>query len=102
MNEQVLIALIVAVAILAIIFLLRERLQRFGFKSKLFETEIETHRQELSPPSASAGGGVKISNNVMEGQGNRIEVRRGGTEVGDNQLRGENQDIFVGSEQDRQ
>jgi preprotein translocase subunit SecG len=54
MTERVWIFLIVAIAIIVVVFLLRKKLSRLLFKGGGIEAEVATHNQAARHPSRSA------------------------------------------------
>jgi preprotein translocase subunit SecF len=96
MTERVWIFLIVAIAIIVVVFLLRRKLSRLLFKGGGIEAEVATHNP-LVPADAqpSRQASVTISANKLTGKRQRIEVDRNDTNVSGNKLKGEDQEILA-------
>jgi len=93
MNNTVWIALIVAAAVVIVLYIFRHRLRDFNLRAsrKGLETGFSTHEQEQSP-------GVVISGNVQDGQRHKIEVGRENVQVRENLQEGEDHEISVTSD----
>jgi hypothetical protein len=108
MSDTVLIVLIIALAVIIVLFAFRGALSRFFLKASRegFEAELQTRdpaggqqselpKEAAEPPSP----GVNISGNVQRGSGHRIAVNRPDVNVSDNEQSGRDQSIEVGSDQ---
>ena len=96
MTERVWIFLIVAIAIVAVVFLLRKQLSRLLFKGGGIEAEVATHSPLTSSDAQSSRqASVTISGNKLSGKRQGIEVDRSDTNVSGNKLKGEDQEILV-------
>ncbi|MFP4395335.1 MAG: hypothetical protein ACLFTI_08740 [Anaerolineales bacterium] len=102
MSDPVMITLIIAVALLIVLFIFRRQLKDFIFsisKEQGINTEIHTH----DPPSTSTGApgappptrGVSVSGNVLRGRDNTLDVEHDDATVDDNKLRGKGQTLSV-------
>lgn len=99
MNENtVLIVAVVAIAVIVVLLMFRERLRSFGFKAGKdgLEANLETSQQGKSQGSRSRS--VEISGNKQIGKGNEIDVGRSNVNVEENLQRGNNQKIVVRSQ----
>ena len=101
MNSTVWIVLIVAAAVIVILYMFRGTLSRFFLKANKegLEAELET-REPTDATSASAGKGVSghsinISGNRQIGRDNEIAVERPGVNIIDNLQVGDEQTIQV-------
>jgi len=102
-SDKAIIVSAVALAIVVILFLVRERLSRFAFKANRdgLETEIETNLPRGDAGTAARARSIRVSNNRQEGTGHRIEVARGSVEVEGNIQAGSDQKISVGRDDER-
>ncbi len=89
MTDTVWITLIIAVALVIILIVFRDKLSKFSLKAKGLDTKMETH----APPSSS---GINVSSNVMEGKKQGIETSGGNINVKNNIMKGEEQKIKAG------
>ncbi len=105
MDNTVLIVLIIGVVIIAVVFMLRDRITRFGARASLDKREggvdieavppTQNKRQTASPHA------INISGNKLVGKKNVIEVERSDVNVQDNMQLGEDQRITAKSEPER-
>ena len=95
MTERVWTFLIVAIAVVAVVFLLRKQLSRLIFKGGGIEAEVATHNPLTSADAQQSQASVNISGNKLFGKRQAIEVDRSDTNVSDNKLKGEDQEIHV-------
>ena len=96
MSETVWIVLIIAIAVIVVLFMFRGALARFFLKASQdgFEAELETREQ--GPTGSQAGqssAGTNISGNWQVGRQNKIDVGQPDTNVSDNLQLGREQDI---------
>lgn len=100
MSEKVWLYLIVAVAVLLIVLMLRQRLSRLFFKGAGVETGLETHAQGgvseggATKPAARSKG-FRIFGNWQIGKGNRIESGRSDANIEENRQLGVDQEIVA-------
>lgn len=97
MNENtVLIVAVVAIAVIVVLLMFRERLRSFGFKAGKngVEANLETSQQAKSQ-TKQTGGSITISGNKQIGKGNQIDVGRSNVNVVKNLQKGENQRIVA-------
>lgn len=105
MSNSAQIAMIVAVAVVIVLYLFRRQLSKFmlKFTKDGLETELTTHTPDApkpalaSPPAASRP--VVIKGNIQEGADHVIDVRRGDVEVIENLQEGDRQEISVGPDE---
>lgn len=101
MSETVQIILIVAAAVLVVLFLFRNQLKDFIFKAgpQGLETHLSTREPqpgaEQAAPSPGQRPSVVVRGNVQSGQDHEIRVRRSDVEVSDNLQEGARDEIDV-------
>ena len=96
MSETVWIVLIIAIAVIVVLFMFRGALARFFLKASQdgFEAELETREQELTGSQAGQStASTNISSNWQIGRENKIDVGQADTNVSDNLQIGSEQDI---------
>ncbi len=103
MSNTAQIALIVAVAVVIVLYLFRRQLAEFmlkfnkdGLETKLTTREPATPKPIPPATPAPASRPIVIKGNVQEGADHVIDVRRGGVEVIENLQDGDHQEIVVG------
>ena len=97
MSERVWIFLIVATAVVVVVFLLRKQLKTLLFKGGGIEAGLDTHGSLASTDATpNRQASVNISGNKLIGKRQGIEVTRTDVNVSDNKLKGEDQEIIVG------
>jgi hypothetical protein len=98
-DDTVLIVSVVAIAVIVILFMFRERLKSFGFKASKdgLEANLDTERQGKAGTAAQAdkARSINISGNRQIGEGNQIDVGRSSVNVEKNLQKGKNQKIVV-------
>ena len=94
MSDTVLIALIIAAAVVVVLFLFRKQLHRFSLKAsgKGLETKLEARTPTASPERQA---GITIRGSRQVGEGNIIDVGRSGVNVEDNTQLGTEQKIVI-------
>jgi hypothetical protein len=101
MNDAIWIALIIAGAIIVVLYMFRGVLARFFFKAghegveASLETRDQTTGSATASPTPPPRAGVNISGNQQIGRENKIEVGRQDVNVSDNTQLGEKQEIKV-------
>jgi hypothetical protein len=86
MSDNVLMVLIVAAAVVVVLFIFRDRLTGFRLKANQtgVETELTAQERERARPVEKAGdglspqAGVDVSENVQVGERQEIRVRKSG------------------------
>jgi hypothetical protein len=91
MNETVQMALIVAIAVVIVMVIFRQRLSSFLFKATRKGVEAKLH-------AGSTSDGINISGNVQKGQRQVIDVSRNNVNVEKNVQLGKDQTIIVASD----
>ena len=96
MSDNVLIVLIIAVTVIAVLFLFRRQLSAFLFKAGKdgLEAELKVHDPSESNKEGDSHK-VQISRNKLIGKENEIKVAQNNVGVDDNLLLGEKQKIEV-------
>jgi hypothetical protein len=102
MDSTIWIALIVAAAVIIVLFMFRRDIRKFFVKASRdgVEAGLETRDPAPSPPPAAGGApgrapGVNIKGNTQAGAGNRIGVAQSDVNVEDNKQLGRDQSIEV-------
>jgi hypothetical protein len=105
MSDTVIITLIVAVAVLVVLYIFRNQLKDFIFnvnKENGLHTELHTHDPQPTPQnhqgaasSSQPAPRLSVSGNTMRGRDQEIAVRHTDAAVDNNKLIGRNQDITV-------
>jgi len=99
MSDQVLIVLIVAAAIVIVLYLFRDRLKKFTIKGSQdnLEANLEAYKDtaQNEPGAAGQSYGVNISGNKQVGKDNKIKVAQSSVNVSDNTQMGQGQEIRV-------
>ena len=101
MDSTIWIALIVAAAVIIVLFMFRHDIRKFFVKASRdgVEAGLETHDPgQSAPPGGAAPGhpyGVNIKNNKQIGAGNKIGVGQSNVNVEDNMQLGRDQSIEV-------
>ena len=97
MSDTVLTVLIVAIAIIVVLFMFRERLRNFIFKANKdgVEANLETNQQDKTLGNQGRQPSVNISGNRQIGKGNRIDVGRSNVNVEKNLQKGDDEEIVV-------
>ena len=85
MSDQVMIVLIVALAVVIVLVVFRDKLSRFVFKAKGINAHLETH----------TNSGVKISKTSQKGKGHEINVERDNVDISDHKQDGEDHKLTV-------
>lgn len=104
MSDSVWIVLIIAGAVVLVLFLFRKQLSSFLFKANKegVEAELKTRKQEMDRSAKTGrGAGVTIRVNKQIGKGNVIDVGTPKTDVEDNLQLGNDQKIRSRSEPER-
>ncbi len=101
MSDTVKIALIIAVVVVVVLYLFRDRLRSFGLKASggTVEAELKTSDAAASPPGESRPG-VVVRGTEMTGSDQAVKVRGKQVEVTDTTLRGKGQEFSVGQDGD--
>jgi len=96
MSDTVQITLIVAVVVLIVLFMFRERLRNFMIKASRegVEANLDTNQPANDAPKDRQGR-VNITGNKLMGNKNRIDVGRSNVNVEKNLQKGSNQEIVV-------
>jgi hypothetical protein len=102
MNDTVWIVLIVALAVVVVLFIFRSSLSSFFLKANKegLEAKLQTHEpadNQANPAPSSSG--VTISGNRQLGDRNKIVVERDQVNVRDNVQTGRRQEIEVKPDQ---
>lgn len=101
MDTTIWIALIVAVAVIVVLFMFRRNIRKFFVKASRngIEAGLETRDPSQSPPPAEIAPvhpyGVNIKGNTQAGSGNKISVGQSNVNVEDNTQVGRDQSIEV-------
>lgn len=104
MSDNVLIVLIVAIALIIVLFIFRKQLSNFRFRGgkEGVDMEIKTRKETVTNGSSQSrrnSNRTSVSRNKLWGRGNKINVQKdGNVTVDDNQLVGEDQGIDVKTE----
>lgn len=100
MSDSVLIVLIVALAVIVVLYMFRRQLGNFAFRANRqgLEAQLST-RQPDAPEEAAAPApspGVVISGSVQRGRGHKIQVSRDNVQVRDTLQQGQGHEISAG------
>ncbi len=91
MSDTVLIALIIAMAVVIVLIVFRNRLSNFGLKiGKRLDTKLETHSQSA---------GVSISKSSQIGTGHEMKVSRDNVDISEVEQVGNGHKIHVEQEE---
>jgi hypothetical protein len=96
MSDKVLIALIIAAALVIVVYLLRARLSKLRIKAD--GQSVEGQLEAGAPADGAAPAshpGVVVRGTWMTGKRQKVTVRRGDAELTDNVMRGTDQKITV-------
>lgn len=95
--ETVWIVLIVAIALIIIVFMLRDRITFLGGSVSRNQNGVETRADAKlgADPSRQLGTGTRISGNKMVGNRQRISSEERGAQIEKNYMKGEDLDIRV-------
>ena len=94
--ETVYIVLIIAIAVIIVVFLLRDRLTSFkgSVRRKRGENELGAGMQ--FDAESSTREGTRVSENKMLGTGQAIKTNEQGSQIDKNYMKGKNQRIEIG------
>ncbi len=101
MSDAVLITLVIAAAVIVVLFLFRDQLKAFIFKANRegVEAQLHTYEPQQDKPSQMADAApnpdVVISGNELMGTGNEIDVGRSSVQIDKNVLSGDEGKIRV-------
>lgn len=104
MSDTVLIVLIIAVAVIVVLWMFRSSLSRFFIKANKegMEAELQTHdNHEQTEGIPGERPDVNVESNWQVGRGNKIYVSSKEADVSDNRQLGEDQGITVKDEKQR-
>ena len=95
MSDQVQIVLIIAVALLIVLFIFRRQLSDFRFKGgkEGLDMQLTTHKPPTELEKKSTG--VNVRGNKLWGRRNKIDVQTGKSSVEENEMIGADQQINV-------
>lgn len=95
MSDTVLTVLIVAIAVIGVLYMFRRQLSTFLFKASKDGLEAELMTRDPGETKTEDSHRVQISRNKLVGNDNQIEVGREDVGVEDNLLLGQKQKIEV-------
>ena len=104
MSDNVMIVLVIAIALIVILFIFRKQLSNFHFRGGRdgVDMELKTRKETSTAASAQSGrksSGTSVSRNTLWGRKNKINVQNSGkASVDENKVVGEEQEINVGPE----
>lgn len=104
MSETVQIILIVAIALIIVLFIFRRQLSNFRFKGGKdgVDMQLKTHKNSTESAKTTSSGNkpasINISGNKLWGRKNKIDVQTNNTSVNDNSVIGDEQEIVARNE----
>jgi len=105
MSEKFWIIVVVAVAVLLVVFMLRRQLKSLALKGMGMEAKVQTHATNSGGTSKASAGrrhSVNISNLKLTGSGNELDISRGDVNVERTKLTGIGQKVKVQADKPEQ